>query len=590
MPVYRYQYTMFNATRLAMQVPGVIVEGSAGPSVYKDITANTSSKDDLDNYMAEQGFTYISTDPATTPAQQGSASIAIASSTVPGTVIISDTAPANVTKATAGPGTSTETARRDHKHDITTGTASANPPGTSNAEGSASSLARSDHTHQLASFGSTTGTFCQGDDSRLSNARTPTGAAGGDLSGNYANPTVAQSSIAFALNGVISPASIGASQNDYNPTGLATASTLRLTSGAAYNITGLVGGAAGRLILVHNIGANNLTLTNEDAGSTAANRFALRGAASLVVTPNKAVVLQYDATTARWRALGADDPYGTAVNTVCQGNDSRLSDARTPSGTAGGDLSGNYANPTVKQSTVAFALNGVISPTSIGANQNDYNPTGLSTANTLRLTSSAAYNITGLAGGTAGRLVTIHNIGSFNLTLTNESASSTAANRFVLRSASDLILTPNKAMILQYDAITARWRFLGTDDPVPSMTYTVAEANSNITTTSATPVLATGMTLTPVAGTYLCFFSGNSYNDTTGAGLYVEVSIYANSSQVTASVQRMSDSVNFNQTFCCVAVVTVNGSQDIEGRWMRTAGTGTAYMQGRRSLQIIKIG
>ncbi|RKX82211.1 MAG: hypothetical protein DRP70_16720, partial [Spirochaetes bacterium] len=36
--------------------------------------------------------------------------------------------------------------------------------------------------------------------------------------------------------------------------------------------------------------------------------------------------------------------YGSAASTVCQGNDARLSDARTPTGAAGGDLAGTFPN------------------------------------------------------------------------------------------------------------------------------------------------------------------------------------------------------------------------------------------------------
>jgi len=47
-------------------------------------------------------------------------------------------------------------------------------PGDSSAEGSANAFARADHTHAIAPFGSSSGTFCAGDDARLGDARTPT--------------------------------------------------------------------------------------------------------------------------------------------------------------------------------------------------------------------------------------------------------------------------------------------------------------------------------------------------------------------------------------------------------------------------------
>jgi hypothetical protein len=78
--------------------------------------------------------------------------------------------------------------------------------------------------------------------------------------------------------------------------------TARITTGGATTITGLTGGASGRMVTIVNAGADNITLNNEDAGSAVGNRLAL-STASFVLAPNAACQLWYDATSSRWRKL-----------------------------------------------------------------------------------------------------------------------------------------------------------------------------------------------------------------------------------------------------------------------------------------------
>ena len=417
----------------------------------------------------------------------------------------------------------------------------------------------------------------------------------------------------FALTGDLSPSQITVNQNNYDPSGLAAASSLRLTSDASRNITGLAGGADGRIIIMHNVGSNDIVFKDEDAGSTAANRFQFT--ADLTLKANQGCVLQYDSTDSRWRLVShcmvgstaggdltgtypnptiatdaitfakiqniatdrligrdtaatgdpeeigvtggleftgtgniqiADGGVGDAEigthtstkisitakgqlnsNIVYEDEDNNLGDhyldvgdittpanpsagtrrifvdsgtgklsVRTSGGstvsleesgggggapttaqyvtlatdaglsaervlTAGENVKttdgGANGNITLDVGTEDFQLTGDISPAQITANQNDYNPSGLSTATTLRLSTDASRNITGLAGGADGRVIIIHNIGSNNIVLKDDDgATSTAANRFAF--SGDLTLVGDQSCILQYDSTTSRWR------------------------------------------------------------------------------------------------------------------------------------
>lgn len=120
------------------------------------------------------------------------------------------------------------------------------------------------------------------------------------LSGAASSSQVLTQDIVF--NNVISPTQITADQNNYAPTGIATASVLRLSADASRNITGLTSSTSGRLIMAHNVGAQNIVLVDESASSTAANRFAI-ATGNLTLLPDSVAVIQYDGTTQRWRVV-----------------------------------------------------------------------------------------------------------------------------------------------------------------------------------------------------------------------------------------------------------------------------------------------
>jgi len=110
----------------------------------------------------------------------------------------------------------------------------------------------------------------------------------------------------------ITPAQITATQNDYSP---GDSSLLKVSSDVVgRQITGLTGGADGRMRMLVNTGGFEIALVNESGSSTAANRFTLNGALSMALPPGNAATLLYDGTTARWRVLSRQNElFGQAI-------------------------------------------------------------------------------------------------------------------------------------------------------------------------------------------------------------------------------------------------------------------------------------
>lgn len=104
----------------------------------------------------------------------------------------------------------------------------------------------------------------------------------------------------------------------------------------------------------------------------------------------------------------------------------------------------------------------IVTPASLSANQNDYAP---GTADIIRLSSSTAVDITGLAApsadGALRLLINTNAAGGANITLRHENTSSAAANRFRSVTTANVVLLPDGGSVtLTYSTAISRWRIL----------------------------------------------------------------------------------------------------------------------------------
>jgi hypothetical protein len=156
-------------------------------------------------------------------------------------------------------------------------------------------------------FGNLANTFCAGDDARLSDARVPTSHTHGNITNAGAIGTTANIPLITTTGGVIAAGSFGSAANTFcqgNDSRLSDARTPLAHAHAIADVTSLQTTLDGKASTSHTHG----NITNAGAIGSTANLPLITTTSGVITTSS----------------------FGSTANTFCQGNDSRLSDARTP--------------------------------------------------------------------------------------------------------------------------------------------------------------------------------------------------------------------------------------------------------------------
>ena len=206
-----------------------------------------------------------------------------------------------------------------------------------------------------------------------------------------------------------------------------------------------------------------------------------------------------------------------------------------------------------------ISLTGDISPTTLSANTDNWAPTGFSTASTIRMAATAAWNLTGIAAGADGRTILLHNISAYSITLKDD-ATSTAGNRFLLNG--DYILGSDSSVMLQYDATSSRWRLFGQQEAAAittSVSFNRLVNNVGIAVTmaaNAVTIALKGADGTDPSASNICTIGFRHATLTTGQ---------VNQRQVTAALSTVISSGSTGGSVSAAPVRVWVGAIDVSG-------------------------
>jgi len=276
---------------------------------------------------------------------------------------------------------------------------------------------------------------------------------------------------------------------------------IRFTEGSLASINNIVPTLQKVIYLINDQALNGITLKN-DAGGTAANRIQTGNGQDFVLKTNQLIGLEYDNTQSRWRVL----------HKPVTGIESFASDAAFVTAHGPATISDRYWNTTElvvrEHNGTSWQNNKVLFST-----ENNSAATGANADVTpafdqiIKVSNASLTSIRGIIPAIQKFLILVNGTGA-TVTIRNEEATATAANRIITGTGVDLSLANSASLLLAYDADSTRWRVVGgsgasSSDPTDINYFTDPgfENTANGATPSQVSLYNDGAAAVPVDGT-----------------------------------------------------------------------------------------